>query len=395
MAKHKGIYSCGHEGEITLTGSAKYRESSAEYYFSQPCPACRKAERMAKLEAESAEAKKLDREMELPELTGTEAQVTWAVTLRQEFIAAIQQKIDRFSEQLPVAAAAGASPEKIEKAKAEIVLVAETLEHVLKNKTRAKYYIDNRVRTAVEVIADEMSNYTELKRNAERREEEQQILADDYATIAPDELKHTGMVIIREEENIISAEYIKDEKFISIVKNHRFLWDGQVWKRKITELCGSINDRAAELANALLLSGYAVKLPKEIKEMAVNADYAQEINTWVMYNSANECLEIKSFRRDDNMYSRARRISGGKWNRGTRSILVPIQYYAEVEDFAATTDDCEISRNACEKIQEYKNMLKNMERVTPAEHIAEAKEDALDIILKSDDAVIDDLRDDI
>ena len=42
MAKYSGIYSCGHEGVVNITGPIKDREWKTERAFSNMCPECYK-----------------------------------------------------------------------------------------------------------------------------------------------------------------------------------------------------------------------------------------------------------------------------------------------------------------------------------------------------------------
>ena len=42
MAKYSGIYSCGHEGFVNITGPIKDREWKRERIFSNMCPECYK-----------------------------------------------------------------------------------------------------------------------------------------------------------------------------------------------------------------------------------------------------------------------------------------------------------------------------------------------------------------
>ena len=84
--KYNVTYACGHEGIVNLFGKMSDRDRKLEWLAGEDCPACRKAymEEMHRQANESAlEQAKANN---LPELTGTQKQVAWAATLRQEFI---------------------------------------------------------------------------------------------------------------------------------------------------------------------------------------------------------------------------------------------------------------------------------------------------------------------
>lgn len=82
--KYDVTYSCGHEGVVDIIGSRDERERKLWWFKNRAiCPECLKAEKQAKraAELETAKVKATD----FPELTGSEKQVNWAMTLRQKW----------------------------------------------------------------------------------------------------------------------------------------------------------------------------------------------------------------------------------------------------------------------------------------------------------------------
>ena len=93
MAWYYGTFSCGHEGRVNVIGPQKDRQWKIDNKFSGICEECYKNK--LQKEREDANQKALERakEMELPELQGTEKQVAWANTLRDKFVNEIEELI--------------------------------------------------------------------------------------------------------------------------------------------------------------------------------------------------------------------------------------------------------------------------------------------------------------
>lgn len=76
-------YRCGHTATVQIYGSAKERDSKAAWYSrSVDCAEC-KARAQAEINAKAAGQAKADG---LPELTGSDKQIAWAVTIRGKAI---------------------------------------------------------------------------------------------------------------------------------------------------------------------------------------------------------------------------------------------------------------------------------------------------------------------
>lgn len=68
-------YKCGHVAEVQLFGKMEDREKKIAWYATIDCPECQ-------AEAKAEEAKAAG----LPELTGSEKQIAWALSIRQKFV---------------------------------------------------------------------------------------------------------------------------------------------------------------------------------------------------------------------------------------------------------------------------------------------------------------------
>lgn len=81
MATYRGIFTCGHEGEIREVGSGR-AERAAWKFENHVCPDCYEEELKAKARKEIKAAANNG----LPELEGSEKQIAWAIKIRQEWI---------------------------------------------------------------------------------------------------------------------------------------------------------------------------------------------------------------------------------------------------------------------------------------------------------------------
>lgn len=101
MAKTIITMSCGHDEEHNICGPYKSRAGKAEWLAAnRVCADCyrkRQAEErgaeLARRESARAEAAKSAEAEGLPELTGSDKQVAWALTIRAELLARIDRAI--------------------------------------------------------------------------------------------------------------------------------------------------------------------------------------------------------------------------------------------------------------------------------------------------------------
>ncbi len=131
MAKQLVTMACGHEEEVTLNGSYKSRESRIEYLENHgECKACYQAD----IDRRNKEA--AEKSTDLPALTGSDKQIAWAITIRLAKITALDEMIEK-------------SPNAKSGAKYEAFMaIADNM----KNKTEAKFWIDNREESVMSLL---------------------------------------------------------------------------------------------------------------------------------------------------------------------------------------------------------------------------------------------------
>lgn len=376
MAWYYGTYSCGHEGRTDITGPVKNRQWIADRRFEGLCPECyqkQKEDGRAKASSESADKAK---EQGLPKLTGTEKQVAWAETLRLQMF----EVFEKFNER-----------DGIRKHQ-------DTYDHfmtVIKNESRAKWFIDNRFELLfLEEFVEMMERY--LKKNEpaimanNESDEPRAIDAKTEATVMPKNAITVAVAEIKVSNDKIIALFEKNDTFISVIKSLDYKWSGSVWERNINELTGTAADRAAELGNKLLNAGIPIIIMDEsIREAAIKGEYEPECNRWVLKVKDEEKLKIKWWEKNDRLYQVARKLPGSKWDSG---VIINIAHYKEVEEFASLYG-FEFAENARKAIENEKERLANITTVRPVTSKVTEEKDGLKEILNSGSDIIDDLKD--
>ena len=129
MAKYEITYKCGHTGTVELFGKGSDRERKLEWMSKNHiCPECLEKEKQAAQKAIIEEAKNAG----LPELTGSEKQVAWAISIRQTFIEAIENGIATSDAKY------ADNPQWTESRSA----IVSSVEYIKSTKTEAKWWID-------------------------------------------------------------------------------------------------------------------------------------------------------------------------------------------------------------------------------------------------------------
>lgn len=394
MAKYDVVYSCGHEGVLDLRGKRKQREWKIRNAQFLLCPECLEAERdqARKLAIKEAE------ELGLPELKGSEKQVAWAITLRKDLIEEFNKSIQfnkKNNPDVPFKEALKQIDPEANFDDAPDVSIAEAFAHILDfiliTKTSAKYYIDLRGQ-ALEHIR---LNWRDAFKN-EKEQQEEELLAQlkAEATVFPDNKITESVVEITINEHVVTAAFKKDYDFIDLVKElgYSFDWSKRVWYRNINTLTGSARDRAAELGNKLLNSGYPILImEQEVRENAINGVFEKE-NERMIIKGENNQLNIWWKGWDTDLYYAAKSLPKARWQKPF--VCVDIAHYTEVEEFADLYDFT-IHEDARQMIETYKQSLANAQIVTPIKVETSAqRKDGLAEILESSDEVLSDLLDD-
>lgn len=345
----KAYFPCAQCGaSVTVIGQNRnLADRLAEYRQSQGalCPDCWKAERDEARAEASQQAAEHAAVSGLPVLQGSEKQVAWAETIRQ----------DRIAKLAVIEAALEASREKAPAGACEVI--ADALA-AIKAVDAAKWWIDHRDSAIFtntrdfqiwlmggaeygklshpEQIARARHHFGGLpKRAAEAAPVPAEIIADAKAeaTVRPESPKtETVAEIAIDGEAITVAFPEKRDDFWQIIKpGLRFEWAGRHWRRPIPVTAGPIQDRAAEVGHRLLAAGFIVRIyDPAIRASAVAGDFEPERTRWVQRH-ASGAFFIR-WGKDEDFYQAARKLPRSHYDKP--GVTVPAEFFEEVLDFA-------------------------------------------------------------
>ena len=393
MAWYYGTFSCGHEGRVGIIGPMKDRQWKADRKFEGLCEECYKAKLEKDREEANKKALEAAKEMELPELIGTEKQIAWANTLRNkrlEQISSLREKINYHIRMEMIDTIESLNiPKKGCKTNEDMAnrinQYLDKAEEYLISNTKASYWIDSRLDRLNNIF---MSIADKINVNETDVIIENELISD--TTISPETVEHNGIVEITATESKIDVKFDKNEVFRSIVKSLGYKWENRSWIREINETNGNYIDRAAELGNKLLNAGFAISIKdEEIKTKAINGNYEQECTRWIYHRANTSKLAIKWDGINDKLYNAAKKIQGARWNNS--SMLVDVSNYLCVEEFADMYG-FKFTRSALELIEKYKIELDNVTKVKPKVVNEKQEIDKLEDILNSSHEILDDLK---
>jgi hypothetical protein len=332
MAKYDVKFSCGHTETIQLVGKIKERERRIEWLENHGlCSECYEAEKKRQFEEQNKKAAEEAKEYGLPELSGTEKQVAWGNTIRQEWIREAEIQIKYAKEFLEDARES--KPEAIQEYQEKLDIVTEAVEWILKNRTDAKQWIDTRHYSVSRAIK-EVTEKIEREKQERLIPEEVKEQAIEDMTIRPSEPITNLVAEIRIQENTVVAQYPeKNEEFRLLVRGLNFTWQNGRWERKTGIKSGSPLDRAAELGVKLLAKGFPVRVYDDtLQAKILTSEYEPECTRWIMKNADSGKFLI-SWDRSDDFYSESKKLPGARWKSGV-GMLVPKEAFREVMDFA-------------------------------------------------------------
>lgn len=347
--------------------------AGTEYGLCYDCYKKLKEEEKAKASAEAAAKAK---EINLPELQGSEKQVAWAEKLRIEMLSFFE----RYAQ------------ERYVQARQETY---DTFMEAAQKENRAKWWIDNRfdflsVSDFVVFMEKYLTEVSPKLQSEKEKEDPNAVDAKTEATVYPENAISTVAAEIRTQNNRIVAIFEKNEAFREVVKALNFSWNGSAWERELNELTGAAHDRAAELGNKLLNAGIPVMIMDEqIRNAAIKGEYEPECNRWVLKVKGEEKLKIKWWEKNDRLYQVARKLPGSKWDKG---VVISVSHYKEIEEFA-NLYSFKFTQKAQEAIETEKERIAKFERVKPAHVEEQEQKDGLKEILNSRNEVLDDLKD--
>lgn len=372
---------CGKVFEVTTIRQNTREASSFEKWAEANITECRdcEAKRIAEKRAEeSAQAAENANERGWPELQGTEKQVAWANTLREQELA---EYIER---------AKALQRNESRRAKGELIIAA--IEYTIKTKVKASWWIDNRglVKDYVTKVFADMKQYPEKYAGMEAAEAAKAEVMNDQNIIAqPENRTHDGIVDIRVSDARVAAEYAKDEDFRKLVKGIGYAWNRELgaWTLNIGVKTGTAIERAAELGNKLLNAGFSIRIQDaDTLRKAINGDYEPMTYRWVAATLDGR-FKI-TWAKDDSFYDQARKLPGARYV--SPGIEVPVKEYEAVLDFAHTYD-FRLTPGATELM---KKMSASVLVVAPAKaNQATYDEHPIADILNTPAGILDDLKD--
>lgn len=348
-------------------------KAGTEYGLCYDCYQEQKQQERAKASMEAAMKAK---EMNLPELQGSEKQVAWAEKIRIEMLSFFE----RYAQE-----------RYVQKRQETIDLFLASV----RKENRAKWWIDNRfdflpVSDFVVFMEKYLTEVSPKLQSEKEKEDPNAVDAKTEATVYPENAISAVAAEIRIQNNRIVAIFEKNEAFREVVKALNFSWNGSVWERELNELTGAAHDRAAELGNKLLNAGIPVMIMDEaIRDAAIQGKYEPECNRWVLVAKEKGKLRIKWWEKNDRLYQVARKLPGSKWDKG---VVISVSHYKEIEEFA-NLYSFKFTQKAQEAIETEKERIAKFERVKPAHVEEQEQKDGLKEILNSGSDIIDDLKD--
>lgn len=332
MAKYDIIFSCGHTETRALIGKIKDRERKIAYFEEHGlCSECWEAEKKRQFEEQNRKAAEEAKEYGLPELTGTEKQVAWATTLRQQFIADTEKFIGAQDERLTSGFFAN-NPEKQTQLETIVQAMKAAVEEKLLTETSARYWIDTRYINNTDWLL-EIGRKALTSLPAEVPKEVKQAALEEM-TIRPSDPTTNLVAEIRIQDNLVIAEYPeRNEEFRLLLRGLKFTWQNGRWERKTGIKSGSPLDRATELGVKLLAKGFPVRVyDATLQAKILTSEYEPECTRWIMKNADSGKFLI-SWDRSDDFYSESKKLPGARW-KSRVGMLVPKEAFREVMDFA-------------------------------------------------------------
>lgn len=345
------------------------------------CDECRAKAREEEKAVANANAKAAAKEFELPELQGSEKQVSWANTIRIAYFKSYSKIIAKYAELVA---------SKRQQCEEEFKLFSEVGDHLFSTKTAASFWIENRdltIRTIRLVVHEHEKEFTKY----EEKTEVQEVVAD-YA-VKPEGSIADAVAEVKFSNSVLTVSFpSKNDALIKVCKEIGMKWNSKelVWERKLSEMTGT-TDRIIEIGHKLLKAGIPVAIADEsIREKAVSGEYEDECLLWVM-NGPDDKLRISW--NDGDWYEKSKRISGAKWSSEKRNMMVPVSSFKEIRDFAEC-NNFKVTTLAKEKMDEYEEKLNKAKQVSVSEHLEQNKPSKLQEILNSSDDIPSDLLDD-
>lgn len=376
MAYYDVKHCCGHVESVQLYGPTKNREWRIHQMEQELCSECWAAE-LARRNAENA---KKAQEMELPPLQGTEKQVAWAETLRMEFIAEYERDYAN-------------RPMRVDPM-LENCSNDEYAEAVLKEETRASWWIDHKDSMWTWILIHEVVEATRKKHVANPLQKA--ALAEMTMKPADGEHAQDAVITLEHKENYIIAQCeARNKAFVSVAKDLGYQWNsvGHWWSFKLGTCTGSAEDRMAELGSKLLAAGLTIIVSDDnVRQKIIAGDYEPIYPRWL--TSASDKLVLRWERGNDDLYAAAKALPGARWDHDLQGITVSSKSFKAVLDFTQAYD-FRISPGATKLIEEQREVERQALLVKPTVKQSEKpKSNGMGDVLNSSREVLPELIDD-
>jgi hypothetical protein len=270
-------------------------------------------------EKENEKAGILNKQAGFPDLFGTEKQISWAESIRNNYWNVFHEKYNHLDDS------------------------------VFFEIDRASWWIDGRHTRLEDLIS--MFEKSQLK------EEDSPVIhgAKEEATIRPQKTVTNTVAEIRVISPIIHIYFPeRRDDFRLCMHDLHYKWNtnNKCWERELTVRSGRIDDRAAEAVNAILLLGIAVCIMDDsIRERGIRGDFEHEKRQWIVWLRDQNELGIIWDKKND-LYSQARSIPGAKWRKPF--VCVSPVHYESILDFAESYDFSlsDAARNALDEAKD-------------------------------------------
>lgn len=308
---------CGESYSVQMYGPRKTREWKINSWRGI-CDDCKEAERENLIEK--------NKSGDMPELTGSEKQIAWAMKIRAEFINYAdkidEDEIEDILDDCKDDHNLSADPGLVDAALAEIMETPE-----------AHWWIDSRNDLDSDIVVHVMVKIAETV-NEDPIKKDFQAEAEAEAVIRPTTPVTETIAEIRlVKDEILTSFRERNDDFREIVKNHGYRWNDP-WRKKLSFATDDPIDRLAEIGHYLLAQGYPVQIMnEEARAKAISGDFEPEHTRWisVLTESHPDSFYI-SWEYEDNMYDAAKRITGSRYSKP--GVVVPMEHVDEILDFA-------------------------------------------------------------
>lgn len=155
----------------------------------------------------------------------------------------------------------------------------------------------------------------------------------------------------------------KRDDFRDLVNRFQYRWDA-CWERKFSASV-DIVDRAAEIANEILLAGFCIQVEHEVvKDRVIARSFTPEAFKLIrqVVQGAYKDWFIINWPKAEDCYGEAMKLTAAKYSDG--AVYVPSEHFAEVEDFAEINEFV-LSQAAIELVAEAKEIRASAIIISP------------------------------